>query len=76
MKLSLSHWYPGSGVVFECIDYRCLPSFLLLLPTPVLNKTVKRISLQYRAKNTNTSVSGDLTGYNDIACLIQKCCDI
>ena len=20
MSLSLSHWYPGSGVVFDCID--------------------------------------------------------
>ena len=20
VKLSLSHWYPGSGVVFDCID--------------------------------------------------------
>ena len=21
LTLSLSHWYPGSGVVFDCIDY-------------------------------------------------------
>ena len=29
VKLSLSHWYPGSGVVLECIDSWSLPSFLL-----------------------------------------------
>ena len=28
---SLSHWYTGSGVVFDCIDSRSLPSFFLLL---------------------------------------------
>ena len=31
MMLSLSHWYPGSGVVRDCIDSRSLPSFLLCL---------------------------------------------
>ena len=29
MKLSLSHWYPGSGVALDCIDSCSLPSFLL-----------------------------------------------
>ena len=29
VKLSLSHWYPGSGVVFDCIVSWSLPSFLL-----------------------------------------------
>ena len=29
VKLSLSHWYPGSGVVLDCIDSWSLPSFLL-----------------------------------------------
>ena len=28
MKLSLFHWYPGSGVVLDCIDSSSLPSFL------------------------------------------------
>ena len=27
VKLSLSHWYPGSGVVLDCIDSWSLPSF-------------------------------------------------
>ena len=27
--LLLSHWYPGAGMVFDCIDSRSLPSFLL-----------------------------------------------
>ena len=29
VSLSLSHWYPGSGVVLDCIDSWSLPSFLL-----------------------------------------------
>ena len=29
MKLSLFHWYPGSGVVLDYIDSWSLPSFLL-----------------------------------------------
>ena len=30
VTLSLSHWYPGSGVVLDCIDPWSLPSVLLL----------------------------------------------
>ena len=33
VSLSLSHWYPGSGVVFDCIDSRSLHHYLLLLCT-------------------------------------------
>ena len=29
VTLSLSHWYPGSGVVLDCIDSWSLPSFFL-----------------------------------------------
>ena len=29
MKLSLSNWYPGSGVVLNCIYSLSLPSFFL-----------------------------------------------
>ena len=29
MSLFLSHWYPGSGVVLDCIDFLSLLSFLL-----------------------------------------------
>ena len=29
VSLSLSHWYPGSDVVLECIDSRSLPPYLL-----------------------------------------------
>ena len=28
VTLSLSHWYPGSGVVLDCINSLSLPSFL------------------------------------------------
>ena len=31
VSLSLSHWYPGSGVVLDCIDCRSLHPYLLLL---------------------------------------------
>ena len=30
VTLSLSHWYPGSGVVLDCVDSWSLPSILLL----------------------------------------------
>ena len=30
MSLSLSHWYPGSGVVLDCIDSSSLHPYLLL----------------------------------------------
>ena len=31
VSLSLSHWYPGSGVVLDCIDSLSLHPYLLLL---------------------------------------------
>ena len=31
VSLSLSHWYPGSGVVLDCIDSSSLHPYLLLL---------------------------------------------
>ena len=30
VSLSLSYWYPGSGVVLDCIDSRSLHPYLLL----------------------------------------------
>ena len=32
VSLFLSHWYPGSGVVLDCIDSLSLHPYLLLLP--------------------------------------------
>ena len=29
VRLSLSNWYPGSGVVLDCIDFRSLHPYLL-----------------------------------------------
>ena len=37
VKLSLSHWYPGSGVVLDCIHSWSLPFFSLLLHSGVCN---------------------------------------
>ena len=37
VSLLLSHWYPGSGVVLDCIDSWSLPSFLLCISqSPIL----------------------------------------
>ena len=37
MSLLLSHWYPGSGVVLDCIDFWSLSSFLLCISqSPIL----------------------------------------
>ena len=35
VKLSLSHWYPGSGVVLGCIDSRSLPSYFYVIYTKI-----------------------------------------
>ena len=46
MSLSLSHWYPGSGVVLDCIDSWCLHPYLLCM-------TIKRRcrGLRYRSNH-------------------------
>ena len=31
VSLSLSHWYPGSGVVLDCINFLSLHPYLFLL---------------------------------------------
>ena len=41
VSLSLSHWYPGSGVVLDCIDSWSLHHYLLLL----IEKLVLRITI-------------------------------
>ena len=38
--LSLSHWYPWSGVVLDCIDSWYLPSFLLWMKLMHLSKVI------------------------------------
>ena len=35
VSLSLSHWYPGSGVVLDCIDSLSLHPYLLYLTKPI-----------------------------------------
>ena len=37
MSLSLSHWYPGSGVVLDCIDSLSLHPYLLCVHKIVHN---------------------------------------
>ena len=36
VNLSLSHWYPGSGVILDCIDSWCLHPCLLCLSSWIL----------------------------------------
>ena len=45
VPLSLYHWYPGPGVVLDCIDSSSLPPFLLWRRWPYGKKSV---SLRYR----------------------------
>ena len=40
VELSLSHWYPGSGVVLDWINSWSLPSFLLYKNMPVIEHNV------------------------------------
>ena len=40
VSLSLSHWYPGSGVVLDCIDSWSLHHYLLSIDLVVSEKTV------------------------------------
>ena len=37
VSLSLSHWYPGSGVVLDCIDSWSLHHYLLLIRSYFIN---------------------------------------
>ena len=43
VSLSLSHWYPGSGVVLDCIDSWSLHHYLLLWPLICEWKMVSRL---------------------------------
>ena len=50
MKLSLSHWYPGSGVVLDCIDSDLCPlSYFDKIPAMTLQdiKETKRDGRTY-----------------------------
>ena len=42
VKLSLSHWYPGSGLVLVCIDSWSLPSFFLMYQWTVASVGLQR----------------------------------
>ena len=46
------------------------PVFWMMLE-PFVDHTSVEQNCQYRASSTNTSVSGDLNGYNDSACTRQ-----
>ena len=52
VSLSLSHWYPGSGVVLDCIDSWSLHHYLLLEVAPSRSD----LTCWWDVKNTNTSL--------------------
>ena len=51
VSLSLSHWYPGSGVVLDCIDSWSLHHYLLLKRKPYYRIIEKRGPVSYIIKN-------------------------
>ena len=44
LSLSLSHWYPGSGVVLDCINSWSLHPYLLFHLDCLLRSSVKRVN--------------------------------
>ena len=50
LSLSLSHWYPGSGVVLDCIDSKSLHSYLLLLNNNVDSHKMLGLIFQFSPK--------------------------
>ena len=44
MSLLLSHWYPGSGMVLDCIDFLSLHPYLLCF------KKFTTLTMDFRAK--------------------------
>ena len=54
VSLSLSHWYPGSGVVLNCIDSCSLHPYLLCLNfTNVSNQTTITLARIYRVRRSD-----------------------
>ena len=53
VSLSLSHWYPGSGVVLDCIDSLSLHPYLLCWSNHELNR-------QWRCRVINCNVTDGL----------------
>ena len=50
VSLSLSHWYPGSGVVLDCIDSWSLQPYLLLFTLLVISfKSLKTVGEAFRS---------------------------
>ena len=48
VSLSLSHWCPGSGVVLDCIDFRSLHPYLLLLYDFSIMNDIFLLSFSYK----------------------------
>ena len=50
VSLSLSHWYPGSGVVLDCIDSLSLHPYLLLFSS-YLNYIILSSFMSFKTYN-------------------------
>ena len=58
----ISHWYPGSGVVLDCIDSWSLPSFLLCKNSDYIVGTLHRHPISDSTILTN--IENSTTRYN------------
>ena len=73
MSLSLSHWYPGSGVVLVCIDSWSLHPYLLPKSRTIYIKVIQVGHLTYSMKvsfNMSSVPAGNL-GLSGIESLIR-----
>ena len=66
MSLSLSYWYPGSGMVLDCINFLSLHRYLLLLYFRLARQCVTDCEINGVQFKKNMSVRYMLcTLYND-----------
>ena len=66
MKLSFSCWYPGSGVVLDCIDSCFFPlsHFFVFLKAILTKRSVS---------NDQSFLINNLTGQFRLTCAVQWC---
>ena len=65
MSLSLSHWYPGSGVVLDCIDSWSLHPYILLKPgddgVEHKRQSKEQVPTAEKIKLTNSDSASDIS---------------
>ena len=68
VSLSLSHWYPGSGVVLDCIDSWSLQPYLLCIPENgrVGGIILDEMSIQQDIQINKSGEVVEIVGFEDI----------